>query len=53
MVPVIDENRILAKYGLKYINEKPIPGLEAILKASGIKRQPDNIYHREHFLISR
>lgn len=49
MVPVIDENRILAKYGLKYINEKPIPGLEAILKASGIKRQPDNIYHREHF----
>ena len=49
MVPVIDENRIIAKHGLKYINEKPIPGLEAILKTSGIKRQPDNIYHKEHF----
>lgn len=31
------------------MNENPIPGLEVILKASGIKRQPDNIYHKEHF----
>ncbi|HHW58913.1 MAG: single-stranded-DNA-specific exonuclease RecJ [Bacteroidales bacterium] len=49
MVPVIDENRILAKFGLKYINENPLPGIEAVLKVSGIKRQPDNIYHKDHF----
>ncbi len=31
IVPIMGENRVLAAYGLKVINTKPRPGLEAIL----------------------
>ncbi|MFD1314923.1 single-stranded-DNA-specific exonuclease RecJ [Namhaeicola litoreus] len=34
IVPVTGENRILATYGLKMINENPRPGIEAMLKSS-------------------
>jgi len=34
IVPITGENRILAYYGLKYLNEKPRPGIEAILSVS-------------------
>jgi len=39
IVPVTGENRILAFFGLKLINYNPRPGIEAILKFSGIKRR--------------
>jgi single-stranded-DNA-specific exonuclease len=36
IVKITGENRILAYYGLKLINTNPRPGIEAILKFSGI-----------------
>jgi single-stranded-DNA-specific exonuclease len=36
IVPIIDENRVLAYYGLKQLNENPQPGLKAILKIAGL-----------------
>lgn len=49
IVPITGENRILAYYGLKYLNENPRPGIQAILNisregrpnnhAAGIKRE--------------
>ncbi len=42
IVKITDENRILAFYGLKIINENPRPGIECILEYSNIKRRKDN-----------
>ncbi len=39
IVPITGENRILAYYGLKLLNTKPRPGLEAILQFSNIRRR--------------
>ncbi|MDR0725415.1 MAG: single-stranded-DNA-specific exonuclease RecJ [Prevotellaceae bacterium] len=39
IVPVTGENRILAFYGLKQLNENPRRGLKAILKTSGLEGQ--------------
>jgi single-stranded-DNA-specific exonuclease len=39
IVPVIGENRILAFYGLKQLNENPRRGLKSILKISGLENQ--------------
>ncbi|MFO8234574.1 MAG: single-stranded-DNA-specific exonuclease RecJ [Bacteroidales bacterium] len=43
IVPIIDENRILAYYGLKQLNNNPQPGLKAILDISGINNRNHNI----------
>jgi single-stranded-DNA-specific exonuclease len=40
IVPLVDENRILAYYGIKKLNENPIVGLKAIIKAAGIEGKP-------------
>lgn len=48
VVPITGENRILAYFGLKVINNLPRPGLEAILKYSKvvhIERKEDNQYY--------
>ena len=37
IVPLIDENRILAHYGLKKLNKNPCEGLKAIISCSGIE----------------
>ncbi len=37
IVPITGENRILAFYGLKQINEQPRPGLASILRTSGFE----------------
>ncbi|MCX6249486.1 MAG: single-stranded-DNA-specific exonuclease RecJ [Bacteroidetes bacterium] len=43
IVDITGENRILATFGLKIVNTKPRPGLEAILKFSNVnKRTEDN-----------
>ncbi|MDR2383527.1 MAG: single-stranded-DNA-specific exonuclease RecJ [Prevotellaceae bacterium] len=39
IVPVTGENRILAFYGLKQLNENPRRGLKAILKTAGLEGQ--------------
>jgi single-stranded-DNA-specific exonuclease len=38
IVPITGENRILAYYGLKYLNDKPRPGIDAILNVSRLGR---------------
>jgi len=49
VVPLTGENRILAYYGLKVINNKPRIGLEEILKYANIKHveQPCGYFNRE------
>jgi single-stranded-DNA-specific exonuclease len=37
IVPIIGENRILAFYGLKQLNENPRRGLKSIIKISGLE----------------
>ncbi len=39
IVPVVNENRILAFYGLQRINQNPRPGIKAILDASNVKKE--------------
>lgn len=56
IVEITDENRILAYYGLKSINENPRPGIECILEYSNIKRRQDkdnnNIVFEKELSIS-
>jgi single-stranded-DNA-specific exonuclease len=37
IVPITGENRILAYFGLKRLNENPCPGLKSIIKIAGIQ----------------
>ncbi len=39
IVPITGENRVLAYYGLKKLNENPMPGLKALIKLAGIRNQ--------------
>lgn len=39
IVPMTGENRILAIYGLKKVNENPCPGILAIMQLAGVKKQ--------------
>jgi len=41
IVPIVDENRVLAFYGLKKLNEDPLPGLKALKEISGTKNDLD------------
>lgn len=43
IVPITGENRVLAYYGLKKINENPSAALEALLETAGIKRKPETL----------
>ncbi len=39
IVPMTGENRVLAFYGLKKINDNPSPGIQAIIKLAGVNKQ--------------
>ena len=41
IVPIVDENRVLAYFGLKKLNENPMPGLKALKEIAGIKNDLD------------
>ena len=41
IVPINDENRILAFFGLKKLNENPLPGLKALINIAAIKNELD------------
>ncbi|MFP4023471.1 MAG: single-stranded-DNA-specific exonuclease RecJ [Thiohalospira sp.] len=43
IVPIVDENRILAHFGLIQLNEKPRQGLKSIIKLSGLSGKTINI----------
>ena len=52
IVEIKGENRVLAHFGLKKLNENPRPGIESILKYSNITRHFDkslnkNVFERE------
>lgn len=38
IVPLKDENRIIARIGLEILNRSPRPGIQALVRASGIKK---------------
>lgn len=38
IVPMTGENRILAYYGVKQVNENPSPGIKALIELSGLKQ---------------
>ncbi len=41
IVPVNDENRVLAYFGVKKLNKNPLPGLKALMEIAGIKTDLD------------
>lgn len=41
IVPITDENRVLAYYGLKKLNENPLPGLKALKEIAAIRNDLD------------
>lgn len=41
IVPIVGENRVLAYYGLKKLNEDPLPGLKALKDIAGIRSDLD------------
>jgi single-stranded-DNA-specific exonuclease len=41
IVPVNDENRILARYGIQKLNQNPLPGLKALKDIAAIKTDLD------------
>lgn len=41
IVPITGENRVLAYYGLKYLNASPRTGLKALIKVAGFQRELD------------
>ena len=42
IVPITGENRVLAYFGLKQLNKRPRPGIEAILQHANIRRRDDD-----------
>jgi single-stranded-DNA-specific exonuclease len=40
VVPLVDENRVLVRHGLKSLHERPGLGLAALMKLSGIDQKP-------------
>ena len=42
IVPITGENRVLAFFGLKQLNKKPRPGIEAILQHANIYRRDED-----------
>lgn len=38
IVPMTGENRLLAYYGLKKVNENPAPGIKALMELSGVQK---------------
>ena len=53
IVPITGENRVLTYYGLKQLNKKPRPGIEAILQHAGIRRRDDDQPHDEECVLNR
>lgn len=43
IVPITGENRIMAFYGVKLVNENPSPGIKALMELSGLKDVTVNI----------
>ncbi len=53
IVPITGENRVLTYYGLKQLNKKPRPGIEAILQHAGIRRRDEKQLQDEECVLTR
>ena len=53
IVKITGENRILAHFGLKLLNSNPRPGIEAILKFSGVERKIDSVSKKKATSFSK
>ncbi|NLF72504.1 MAG: single-stranded-DNA-specific exonuclease RecJ [Candidatus Anammoximicrobium sp.] len=40
VVPLLDENRILVRHGLVSLRQRPLPGIAALLRVTGLDRKP-------------
>ncbi len=45
VMELVDENRILVKYGLKEMEETPNMGLRALIEVNGLQNKPLSVYH--------
>jgi single-stranded-DNA-specific exonuclease len=53
IVKITGENRILAYFGLKLLNSNPRPGIEAILKFSGVERKINSVSKKKETSFSK
>ena len=53
IVPITGENRVLTYYGLKQLNKKPRPGIEAILQHANIRRREDDELQEDENVLTR
>ena len=53
IVPITGENRVLAHFGLKQLNKKPRPGIEAILQHANIYRRDEEQVEDEDNVLTR
>ncbi len=53
IVPITGENRVLAYFGLKQLNKKPRPGIEAILQHANIYRRDDDQLDSDESVLTR
>ena len=53
IVPITGENRVLAYFGLKQLNKKPRPGIEAILQHANIYRRDEDQIEEDENVLTR
>ena len=53
IVPITGENRVLAYFGLKQLNKKPRPGIEAILQHANIYRRDEDQLAEDENVLTR
>ena len=53
IVPITGENRVLAYFGLKQLNKKPRPGIEAILQHANIYRREEEQLDEDESVLTR
>ena len=53
IVPITGENRVLAYFGLKQLNKKPRPGIEAILQHANIYRRDEDQLDEDENVLTR
>lgn len=53
IVPITGENRVLAYFGLKQLNKKPHPGIEAILQHANIYRRDEDQIDEDENVLTR
>lgn len=53
IVPITGENRVMAYFGLKLLNKKPRPGIEAILQHANIYRRDEDQIDEDENVLTR